>query len=301
MKEGIHPKYYEVEARCSCGTTWKTRSTNKELHLEILLVVPPVLHGPPEAAGHGRPHRAVQAEVRRPDGRRPPGSGQGRQDGHQAGRRALARPGGPHRPALLEQRWSGRGSDGLSPDRFPTVSVATGPAADPGGRPRCARLPAAPVRRAGRARPSCAPARGRSAGARSAPPAPRVASCRSPVRTPRRPVISSSSAGRLVVAALAAQQPRQAGQRVCPQRMPRGEIVQAAAVAGFGLADLGRGRCSSRPSSAASSAPRRRPSTPARSSRAARAVTPASDSRSSRLWCSTGSSSRPSPWRTKSK
>jgi large subunit ribosomal protein L31 len=35
VKEGIHPKYYEVEARCSCGTTWKTRSTNKELHLEI--------------------------------------------------------------------------------------------------------------------------------------------------------------------------------------------------------------------------------------------------------------------------
>ena len=35
MKEAIHPKYYEVEARCSCGTTWKTRSTMKELHLEI--------------------------------------------------------------------------------------------------------------------------------------------------------------------------------------------------------------------------------------------------------------------------
>jgi large subunit ribosomal protein L31 len=35
VKEGIHPKYYEVEARCSCGTTWKTRSTLKELHLEI--------------------------------------------------------------------------------------------------------------------------------------------------------------------------------------------------------------------------------------------------------------------------
>ena len=35
MKEGIHPKYHEVEARCSCGTTWMTRSTNKELHLEI--------------------------------------------------------------------------------------------------------------------------------------------------------------------------------------------------------------------------------------------------------------------------
>lgn len=35
MKEGIHPKYFEVEARCACGATWKTRSTKKELHLEI--------------------------------------------------------------------------------------------------------------------------------------------------------------------------------------------------------------------------------------------------------------------------
>ena len=35
VKEGIHPKYYEVEARCACGATWKTRSTKPELHLEI--------------------------------------------------------------------------------------------------------------------------------------------------------------------------------------------------------------------------------------------------------------------------
>ena len=35
MKEGIHPNYHEVEARCACGATWKTRSTKKELHLEI--------------------------------------------------------------------------------------------------------------------------------------------------------------------------------------------------------------------------------------------------------------------------
>ena len=35
VKEGIHPKYYEVEARCACGATWKTRSTKQELHLEI--------------------------------------------------------------------------------------------------------------------------------------------------------------------------------------------------------------------------------------------------------------------------
>ena len=35
MKEGIHPKYFEVEARCACGATWKTHSTKPELHLEI--------------------------------------------------------------------------------------------------------------------------------------------------------------------------------------------------------------------------------------------------------------------------
>lgn len=35
MKAGIHPKYQEVEARCACGNTFKTRSTKPELHLEI--------------------------------------------------------------------------------------------------------------------------------------------------------------------------------------------------------------------------------------------------------------------------
>src|SRR5205814_5705695 len=35
VREGIHPKYHEVEARCACGATWKTRSTKNELHLEI--------------------------------------------------------------------------------------------------------------------------------------------------------------------------------------------------------------------------------------------------------------------------
>jgi len=35
VKEGIHPKYNDIEARCACGATWKTRSTKPELHLEI--------------------------------------------------------------------------------------------------------------------------------------------------------------------------------------------------------------------------------------------------------------------------
>ena len=35
MKQGIHPEYHEVEARCACGATWRTRSTKDELRLEI--------------------------------------------------------------------------------------------------------------------------------------------------------------------------------------------------------------------------------------------------------------------------
>ena len=35
MRAGIHPEYHEVEVRCACGATWKTRSTLKELRLEI--------------------------------------------------------------------------------------------------------------------------------------------------------------------------------------------------------------------------------------------------------------------------
>lgn len=35
MKPDIHPHYHTVEARCACGNTFTTRSTKKELHLEI--------------------------------------------------------------------------------------------------------------------------------------------------------------------------------------------------------------------------------------------------------------------------
>ena len=35
MRDGIHPDYHDVEARCACGATWTTRSTKKELRLEI--------------------------------------------------------------------------------------------------------------------------------------------------------------------------------------------------------------------------------------------------------------------------
>ena len=35
MKSGIHPKYHEVVVTCACGETFKARSTNPELRLEI--------------------------------------------------------------------------------------------------------------------------------------------------------------------------------------------------------------------------------------------------------------------------
>ncbi len=35
MKKGIHPKYQEVEVSCACGNSFETRSTKKDLKVEI--------------------------------------------------------------------------------------------------------------------------------------------------------------------------------------------------------------------------------------------------------------------------
>jgi large subunit ribosomal protein L31 len=35
MKEGIHPEYFDCTITCSCGNTFKTRSTKKEIKVEI--------------------------------------------------------------------------------------------------------------------------------------------------------------------------------------------------------------------------------------------------------------------------
>ena len=45
MREGIHPKYKEIEARCACGNTFKTRSTKAELRLEICSACHPFFTG----------------------------------------------------------------------------------------------------------------------------------------------------------------------------------------------------------------------------------------------------------------
>ena len=35
MKTGIHPDYVEYTVTCSCGNSFVTRSTEKELHVEL--------------------------------------------------------------------------------------------------------------------------------------------------------------------------------------------------------------------------------------------------------------------------
>ncbi|MBL8149696.1 MAG: 50S ribosomal protein L31 [Blastocatellia bacterium] len=35
MKQGIHPTYYDAVVTCSCGEQFSTRSTKKEIRLEI--------------------------------------------------------------------------------------------------------------------------------------------------------------------------------------------------------------------------------------------------------------------------
>jgi large subunit ribosomal protein L31 len=45
VREGIHPKYEQVEVRCACGNTFTTRSTKPELHLEICSACHPFFTG----------------------------------------------------------------------------------------------------------------------------------------------------------------------------------------------------------------------------------------------------------------
>jgi large subunit ribosomal protein L31 len=35
MKKDLHPEYFDVNVTCACGASWKTRSTKKDLKLDI--------------------------------------------------------------------------------------------------------------------------------------------------------------------------------------------------------------------------------------------------------------------------
>ncbi len=45
MKEGIHPKYETVTVSCACGNSFETRSTKKEIRLEICSACHPFFTG----------------------------------------------------------------------------------------------------------------------------------------------------------------------------------------------------------------------------------------------------------------
>ena len=46
MKEKIHPKYEEITVTCSCGSTFKTRSTiGRPLHVEVCSACHPFYTG----------------------------------------------------------------------------------------------------------------------------------------------------------------------------------------------------------------------------------------------------------------
>ncbi len=35
MKKDLHPKFFDAVIKCACGTTFETKSTEKEIHVEI--------------------------------------------------------------------------------------------------------------------------------------------------------------------------------------------------------------------------------------------------------------------------
>ena len=45
MKKGIHPELHLVTAVCACGNTFQTRSTRKDLRLEICSACHPFFTG----------------------------------------------------------------------------------------------------------------------------------------------------------------------------------------------------------------------------------------------------------------
>ena len=45
MKKGIHPEYHETTVTCACGNSFKTRSTKKDIRVEICCACHPFYTG----------------------------------------------------------------------------------------------------------------------------------------------------------------------------------------------------------------------------------------------------------------
>lgn len=58
MKAEIHPNYQEATVTCNCGNTFKTGSTNENIHVEICSKCHPFYTGQQKAAAaRGRIHQ----------------------------------------------------------------------------------------------------------------------------------------------------------------------------------------------------------------------------------------------------
>lgn len=45
MKDGIHPQYHVISVTCACGNTFQTRSTAKELAVDVCAACHPFYTG----------------------------------------------------------------------------------------------------------------------------------------------------------------------------------------------------------------------------------------------------------------
>ena len=69
MKPKIHPEYHEVTVVCACGETFVTRSTRKQLRLEICSMCHPFFTGKQKLIDTaGRVERFNRRYAARPSG-----------------------------------------------------------------------------------------------------------------------------------------------------------------------------------------------------------------------------------------
>jgi large subunit ribosomal protein L31 len=69
MKKGIHPEYQEAVVTCACGNTFKTRSTKKEIRVEICSQCHPFFTGKQklvDSAGRVEKFRKKYAQPKKP-------------------------------------------------------------------------------------------------------------------------------------------------------------------------------------------------------------------------------------------
>jgi large subunit ribosomal protein L31 len=68
MKKGIHPEYAETTVTCACGNTFLTRSTKKEIRVEICSQCHPFFTGKQkliDSAGRVEKFRKKYADVKK--------------------------------------------------------------------------------------------------------------------------------------------------------------------------------------------------------------------------------------------